>query len=79
LSLIDRSTIGVEQDEDDLADVEVDEKSVERAVKALAAKKPHLLIADGDEQPSGGKFGGHKTKDEADQAALEARYPALKR
>lgn len=78
LALINRADITVEQEEDSPEDIEIDEKSVERAVKALAAKKPHLILADGDTEPSGGKFnGGRKDQKQQDEAALKARYPSL--
>lgn len=78
LALINRSELTYEQDEDNPADIDIDEKSIERAVKALAAKKPHLILADGDEQPSGGKFnGGKKDQKQMDEEALKAKYPSL--
>lgn len=78
LALISRSELKFEQDEDNPADIEVDVKSIETAVKALAAKKPHLILADGDESPSGGKFnGGRKDQKQLDEAALKAKYPSL--
>lgn len=78
MALISRSDITVDQDEDNPADIEIDEKSVERAVKALAAKKPHLVLADGDEAPSGGKFaGGRKDQNKTDDEALRAKYPSI--
>ncbi len=78
LALVNRSDIGVEQDEDDPAEIEIDEKSVEAAVKALAKKKPHLLIAEGDTDPSGSSFGRRKSKDDLDDEALKAKYAALR-
>lgn len=78
LRLVERSGIEIDQDEDTPENVEVDVKSVQAAVQALAKAKPHLLIAGGDEDPSGGKFGGKKkTSSEADEEALKKRYPAL--
>lgn len=78
LALINRSDLTFEQDEDNPADIDIDEKSIERAVKALAAKKPHLILADGDSDPSGGKFnGGRKDQKPTDEEALKAKYPSL--
>lgn len=78
LALIKRSDLSYEQDEDNPADIDIDEKSIERAVKALAAKKPHLILADGDEAPSGGKFnGGKKDQKPSDEEALKLKYPSL--
>lgn len=78
ISLVARGEITIDQDEDNPADIEIDEKSVERAVKALAAKKPHLILADGDETPSGSKFnGGRKDQKALDDEALKAKYPSL--
>jgi hypothetical protein len=78
MALISRSDIVIEQDEDNPADIEIDEKSVTRAVAALAAKKPHLVLADGDDGPSGGKFGGgRKEPKKTDEEALKAKYPSL--
>lgn len=80
LRLIDRSEIQIDQDEDDPSDLTIDEKSVDKALKALAEKKPHL-IGDGEGlPPSGSKFaGGRKNSDpNADTEALKQKYPALR-
>lgn len=80
LRLIDRSEIQIDQDEDDPSDLTIDEKSVDKALKALAEKKPHL-IGDGEGLPaSGSKFaGGRKNTDpNADNEALKQKYPALR-
>lgn len=70
----------IEQDEDDPSEIEVDEGAVEKAVKALADKKPYLLDAEGEELPSGSKFNGKKKSgDEMSEEALRAKYPALRR
>lgn len=80
LRLLNRDSIDVDQDEDEPDDVEVDEKSVDKALKALASAKPHLILADGEEHPSGSKFGGRKKDDQqADEEALRDKYPALRR
>lgn len=82
LKLLDRDDIEVEQDEADPSDITVDEKTIKTALEELAKKKPHLILADGDTDPSGSKFGGSKTgpkKDEdAEREKLIARYPALR-
>lgn len=80
LRLIDRDSITIDQDEDDPSDLIVDEKSVDKALKALAEKKPHL-VSDGEGLPaSGSKFaGGRKNNDpNADTEALKEKYPALR-
>lgn len=78
MALISRSDITIDQDEDNPADIEIDEKSVARAVAALAAKKPHLVLADGDELPSGGKFNGsRKDSKQTDEEALKTKYPSI--
>lgn len=80
LTMLNRSGITVEQDEDDPSDVTVDRKTVEAAIKDLAKKKSHLLVAEGDTEPSGGKFGGGGGKDpkKLDEKTAEQRYPALR-
>jgi hypothetical protein len=79
LAMIKLSDIGVEQDEDDPSDVDVDEKSVTDAIKALARRKPHL-ISDGtdDGEPSGSPHGrgGRRNRKDADEE-LATRYPSL--
>lgn len=82
LSLIDRDLIEVEQDEDDPSDIEIDKKSVKKALDALKESKPHLVKKDGKPPPpkSGSKFsGGEKSKEQLDEEALAERYPALNR
>lgn len=82
LKLLDREDIDVEQDDDDPADISVDEKTVKTALEALAKKKPHLIQVEGDSQPSGSKFGGSKkevkTDEEAETKRLTDLYPALR-
>lgn len=81
LTLVKRADIEVDQDDDDPSEIEVDLDSVETAIKALATKKPHLLLAEGDREPSGSKFSGGKGKKKADasEEALKNKYPALNR
>lgn len=70
----------VDQDPDDPSEIEVDEAAVAKAVKALAARKPHLLEAEGEQEPSGSKFGGRKNDDGAmTEDKLREKYPALRR
>jgi hypothetical protein len=74
------SGIDIDQDDDDPSDIEIDAKSVEKAVKAVATAKPHWLIAAGDGSPSGGSFnggkpsGGNKNKNQE----LAERFPAIR-
>lgn len=83
IRLVDRKLIEVEQDEDEPADIEIDETSVEEAVKQLAKAEPHLVKKDGDEgasDRSGSKFGGKsKDKDSSTEDELKEKYPALRR
>lgn len=80
LALIKRDQIEADQDEDDPSEIEIDVESVVNAVKAIATKKPHLLLADGAEDKSGSKFGGKKgNKAETTEEALKKKYPALNR
>lgn len=78
LRLLDRSTLAIDQDEDDPSIIEIDEAGVEAAIKALAKAKPHLIKSNGDGEPSGSKFGGGR-KPSSDDADLYDRYPALAR
>jgi hypothetical protein len=78
-----------EQDEDDPSQVTVDEASVTAAVKELAKTKKHFIQSeDGGQQQrqrqapkSGSSFGGsgNQNKQTAEQQALVAKYPALRR
>lgn len=71
--------IEVDQDDDDPSDIEIDEKSVEKAVKAIATKKPHWLLADGEDTASGSKFGGKGgDKNKTTEQQLAERFPALR-
>jgi|SRR5215471_9147442 len=82
LKLIDREQIDVDQDEDDPADVQVDEDSVKDAVRKLSKSKPHLLKVTGEGgSRTGSEFGGGKKgpDDALSEEALSARYPALRR
>lgn len=78
LSLVTRDSIDVEQDDDDPSDIEIDESTVEAALKDLAKRKPHLIIAEGQEDKSGSKFGGgRKSQQDMDDEAARKRFPAL--
>jgi len=79
LKLVDRTEIDVEQDEDDPGEIDLNDESVVSALKALAKAKPHLIVAEGQEDKSGSKFGGgrQKSQKEMDDAELKAKYPAL--
>lgn len=81
--------IGVEQDEDDPSQVTIDEASVTKAVRALAASKKHYVTPAGGgqqqngqqqrQQKSGSTFGGagNQSNLTADEQTLAKRYPAL--
>ena len=74
LRLINRSEIEFDDDG------EFDTKAVEKAVKAVADAKPHLVLSDGESAPSGSKFGGKKKGDKkASEETLKSKYPALGR
>jgi hypothetical protein len=82
LKLIDREQIDVDQDDEDPADVVVDQDTVRDAVKKLAKSKPHLLKITGEGgEGTGSQFGGRKkgSDDALNEEALMARYPALRR
>lgn len=87
LRLVDRNEIDVEQDEDDPSDVEIDEKTVEAALKALAKSKPHLVKKSTDDDDdeddtrphTGSKFNRNGKKKVDEKASLAEKYPALGR
>lgn len=80
LKLVNRSEIEVDQDDDDPSEIEVDEESVEDAVKALAKKKKHLLKSKEQQRSkSGSKMNGRRTKtSEPSDQALRDKYSALR-
>lgn len=81
ISLVKRADIEVEQDENDPAEITVNRKSVEKAVKALADQKKHLIDAEGEGDPSGSKFGGggnHGQRSKLSEEALKEKYSALR-
>jgi hypothetical protein len=72
--------LDIDQDEEDPADIEIDEKSVEKALKAIADKKPHWLIADGETDASGGRFNrGKKPPVKTTEEQYKEKYSALRR
>lgn len=74
--------IGVEQDDDDPTQVTIDPATVAQAIKDLAKNKPHYIATDEKRPPkSGSTFGGGGgggTKGDAEKAALQQKYPALR-
>jgi len=74
--------IEIDQDEDDPSEIDIDAKSVEKAVKAVATAKPHWLVAAGDGSPSGSSFGGSRPDGGKDKNAKHKeygdRFPALR-
>ena len=80
LKLVNREEIDVEQDEEDPSQVDLDEESVKSALETLAKTKPHLILADGQEDKSGSKFAGsRKSQKDMDEDALIEKFPALAR
>lgn len=78
LNGISRDDLEYEQDEDDPSDVDIDLKSVQKAVKALATKKPHFIKKGTDDgEPSGSQFGGTRKKKKSSDDELRERYPSL--
>lgn len=79
---VDRSALTFEQDEDDPTNITIDAKTIERAVKALAAKKPHFIRSGTtDGQRTGSPMGGSRgsgTDRKSQEAELLKRYPALR-
>lgn len=71
---IDRSTISVEQDESDPTDVEVDEDTVKKAVKALADKHKHLVNVEGSGTRSGGSFRDRHKSGEGEDKGPASRF-----
>lgn len=93
VALVNRKDIEVDQDDEDPSDVEVDEDTVKLAVKALAKKKPKLLVDkkktrkkdddeddDGDDgaTKTGSTFSKKSKKKEASEAELRRKYPRLR-
>jgi hypothetical protein len=73
------SGIEIDQDDEDPSDIDIDEKSVQKAVKAVATSKPHWLIASGETGPSGSSFNGGKPGSKGDRdKELAERYPSLR-
>ena len=82
LKLIDRNDIDVDQDDEDPADITVDEDTVKDAVKKLAKAKPHLLKVTSEGDSTGSQFGGGKNGGKGDplsEEVLMARYPAIQK
>jgi hypothetical protein len=76
---VDRSALTFSQDEDDPTEIDIDAKTVERAVKALAAKKPHFLRrGTEDGEPTGSQFGGSKTGKVDKVDTYKQLYPSLR-
>lgn len=82
LSLVNRSEIELDFEmDDDGVTIEVDQASVAEAVKKLAQSKPHLILADGDEEGSGAPLGSKKKKrgdKELTEEKLKEQYPSLR-
>jgi hypothetical protein len=77
---VDRSQITVEQDEDNPADVVIDETTLKKAMKTLADNKKHLIQSGTEDgKPTGEGFGGSgKSKDKnSKEEELRKLYPNL--
>jgi hypothetical protein len=75
---VDRKKLVFEQDPDDPSNITIDKKSVERAVKDLATRKPHFLKqGTEDGEPSGSTFGGNQRKKKTADETYKERYPSL--
>lgn len=80
ISGVDRAKLTYTQDEDDPSIIDIDLKTVETEVKAIATKKPHFIQAGTDDgEPTGGQFGrGGKKKKQSSEDALKDKYPGLR-
>lgn len=79
VSMVDRDSIVFSQDEDDPSEIEIDQKTVVAAVKALASKKPHFLKSGTEDgEPTGGQFGGAKKKKKTSDDQFKDKYPSLR-
>ena len=76
---VDRSAIIADQDDEDPTDIDVDNDSVLKAVKALAAKKSHFIRKGTDDgEPTGNPNGGSRKRNKATaEEAYRAHYPSL--
>lgn len=80
IDLIDRGELEYEQDDDDPSNITIDLKSVERAVKALATKKPHFISSGTEDgKQTGSTFGGsQKQKQTTPEEDFKKQYPSLR-
>ena len=78
LAGVDRESLGIEQDDEDPSKVTIDVKAVEKAVKALALRKPHFVKTGTDDgERTGSTFGGSKPRKQSSDDALKAKYASL--
>lgn len=77
--LVDRSQLVYTQDEDNPAQITIDQKVIDSVVKELATKKPHLVKTGTDDgEPTGSAFGGPAPKGQKPtEDALREMYPSL--
>lgn len=78
IAMVDRSTIVVDQDEDNPHLVEVDSNTVKTAIKKLADVKKHLLLTgteDGGQ--TGSQFGAQRKGGQLTEADYKAKYTSL--
>lgn len=72
--LVSRKSIVFDQDDEDPSDIEIDEESVEDAVKELARKKKHLIAPRGSTKKSGSKVAGRRKKDQMSDDEIRKKY-----
>lgn len=76
VKLISRKDIVVDQDDEDPTDIDIDEESIEDAVKALAKKKKHLINrGTSPNGKTGSKVGGgRKNRGELNDANVREKF-----
>lgn len=78
LNGVNRTDLDYSQDDEDPADVTIDNKTVVAAVKALATRKPHFIQSGTDDgSPSGSGFGGTKQKKDDVEKSYREKYSSL--
>lgn len=76
---IDRAAIVYEQDPNNPSIITIDTKTIDKAVKDLATKRPHYLkTGTSDGQPTGSPLGNQRQQHKGTDDALKEFYPSLK-